>query len=717
MPKRKRRRNGNGSTLAKRRGPDRPVQSEAHARRQPNFQGSDVGEGFPFAGGFSGPLDPGIPGTPTFEGGNAARFSTDSQVNSLWTSGREVYGLLSAHVLDRLAETNDIFQAALSISQNELSGIDWGFVATDAAMGQDPMIKAIIEELTEFWKMPDPINGNAFPDWIKKAYRNIQVADDLTIEPLFDFGGRVKAFPILDGKTIIPKIDKHGYRPEPPWVAYQQAIRGELKAEFAANELYYHPTDPRSDSPYGRGALEKIFTHIVTGISEWETMLQETQGDIVPRVWFETPDGWTEKQITNWVNLVNDLTKANRGKRFDPHVLPKGSKVTRVNQIVWSKEKTEWLARITCAVLGVNPTPFIAIGERATAETLETIVQDSGIQPWKNVLQGVINDMVRWGWGKHIAELVHFEWITDKTEVSLERMESLGLAQEKGWFYPWQISEQILGQEPDDGIRALPLGFSGSTAASADPFLLSSGVGESGPSLPTPEAEPTAAPELTPEPEAAAPAPGAADVSLNDLRLALEPTKAIGDTEMLNVLRGKMAELLGVPPLKPLAVQSDVQDEIEVDQAETVVEPAAASDPPPAPPAAEPIAAATWAAKSATSQNIEAGISDLRRWRHKARKYGVDSARARRFASEFIPDDVRDVVRTGLEAAAEGEEFTATDVFAIAKARLTNQRSPEIEKAIRELQKAALEMLEEQEPELAREALARYQETLVDATT
>lgn len=614
-----------------------------------DHSGPKVLEEPPFGEG--GPIKPRLPYVPQYINGNAAKADIPYGANISFFPRGEDGRLTAFGMLEAVARSNDVVGACIAYIQNNLTALDWAILPVDPKDSDDPLIMATAKEISEFFNRPNRVGNRDWPQFLHGLIDEVCITDAISIQPVFDKLGRIHSFPQIDGGTIKLLVDEFGYCPRFPEPAFQQVLKGRVEGEFVQatagskrdDQLVYKPFWPGKVWDYGRSPVERVMQHILTGIRRWTYALETYNELTLPQVYVETPDGTGPDEAFQWHNLLNDVIAASTGKRFKFLPLPPGANVREVRQPVWTRDQDEWIARVVMFGFGVNPLPLVNLMSRATADVAETIQSDTGLQPLKKMVGALITHLIGIGWGPAVGRRLKFEFVTDKTDVSIQRAQTLDLYQKNGWMKPWEIRENVLGLVPDEEIRKLPAGplpVAGQAVPTADqnagqgPYSQGDSMGQ----FSNPDSG---------EPAPAIPSgPVASDITFDELTLAMERLKAFGDEVMVNNLRDVMARRLGLPAPAPLSIASEVQDQIAVETK--------TPDP---------------------TQVPKAEVEELSKWRRMVKRAGAKTKRAGEFESEILSKQTIAMVRAGLPLCESDRDID--DLFSLAKSSRAHKREGE----------------------------------------
>ena len=205
--------------------------------------------------------------------------------------------------LRALAESHDITRLAIETRKDQIEKHEWIIKSRDE---RHPAVDAAIriEQLTEFWRMPD--GEQPFATWLREALEDVLVLDAPAFEVRRNRGGDVIGLDVVDGSTIKVLVDDTGRRPRPPAPAYEQVIHGRPWRLLSDAELIYLPRNRRPHKAYGFSPVEQIVVTVNIGLRRQFMQLQHfTEGNVPPGL-LSAPDGWNAEQIhqfQDWFEL------------------------------------------------------------------------------------------------------------------------------------------------------------------------------------------------------------------------------------------------------------------------------------------------------------------------------------------------------------------------------------------------------------------------------
>jgi hypothetical protein len=182
--------------------------------------------------------------------------------------------------LRALAESHDITRLAIETRKDQIEKHEWIIKSRD---GRHPAPDAAIriEQLTEFWRVPD--GEQPFATWLREALEDVLVLDAPAFEIRRNRGGDIIGLDVVDGSTIKVLVDDTGRRPRPPAPAYEQVIHGRPWRLLSDAELIYLPRNRRPHKAYGLSPVEQIVVTVNIGLRRQFMQLQHfTEGNVPP---------------------------------------------------------------------------------------------------------------------------------------------------------------------------------------------------------------------------------------------------------------------------------------------------------------------------------------------------------------------------------------------------------------------------------------------------
>lgn len=261
--------------------------------------------------------------------------------------------LVPFETLRNAAEGIDIIRKCIQVNKTKLSGLKWDIVLSDDASEKiakekgGSRARALVsarddfdKDITrcrEFMEMPDRANGTLFVDWIGMALEEQQVLDAIAIYPLKTVGGDLHSLQIVDGATIKPLIDDNGFKPQPPFPAFQQILYGLPRSEFSAaipdekadgvftaSEMIYLVRNQRTWTNYGLPPVEQALSagDIYLRRQQWVRM-EFTEGS-VPQMLFKADTSFTPQQVQDYEDILNNQLSGQTAERVRMKIITAG---------------------------------------------------------------------------------------------------------------------------------------------------------------------------------------------------------------------------------------------------------------------------------------------------------------------------------------------------------------------------------------------------------
>jgi hypothetical protein len=337
--------------------------------------------------------------------------------------------------------------------KNGVKSRKWAIVPEDPDQLKTGRFDKAIQDLTQYWKRPDPQNRQTFDLWVSNLLEASFTWDAATLMrwPTRD-GKGIACHRLIDGSTITPKVDSLGNIPLPPAPAYQQIIKGIPLTEYDADRMLYLVRNPRPDSPYGMSEVEWLLICVNIALRrDTSDLLHWTSGNI-PYGFGELPEDWTPEQIAEWGQVWDDMLAGDQIERSKIKWGPHGMNFKEFQQRNKGSEDWkfyEWSARRTCAIFGVAPTAYAGQTNRATAETAEEAQGELAEEPLCQWFEQIITTEIQTVQGQ--SELC-FKFVTEKQHNELETAQA-----NKERIFSGQISlDSVLNDAGEEEIGIPP---------------------------------------------------------------------------------------------------------------------------------------------------------------------------------------------------------------------------------------------------------------------
>jgi hypothetical protein len=313
---------------------------------------------------------------------------------------------------------------------------------------------------TDFFASPD--KDHSFDEWIRMLLDQVIVYDAPAIYLRPTRGGELYSMEILDGSKISPKIGPDGRVPTPELgPGYQQVLKGLPAVDYVKPvprgmkvptdpagmpfpELLYKPRNPRVDSVYGFGPVEQVITIINIALRREEYFAGYYTHGSTPDLLLSVPKEWNPDQIAKFQIWFDGLLLGNLQTRRGARFVPDGVKIIDTKERVLTDQTDEWLTRIMCYALGLNPMPFLKMMNKGQEKTHHDEAMAEGFEPWLEWTASLFTWTLafKFGW-RDLA----FMWAEDEETDELQRAQIEKLHVDGKIYHPDEIRAKR-GDEP-----------------------------------------------------------------------------------------------------------------------------------------------------------------------------------------------------------------------------------------------------------------------------
>lgn len=305
--------------------------------------------------------------------------------------------------LRALADNYDLLRLVIETRKDQMSKMKWTIKPRGAGKTDD----ARCRQASDFFQFPD--REHSWEDWLRMILEDLLVTDAPAIYPRKTRGGALYALEPMDGTTIKRVLDGAGRTPQPPEPAYQQMLKGMPAVDYTRDELIYRPRNPRTHKVYGFSPVEQVVMTVNIALRRQLHQLEYYRSGSVPDALAGVPADWQPDQIKQfqdyWDLLMEGDSAAQRRLKFVPGELAKNFKETK--QPPLKDVYDEWLARVVCFAFSIEPTPFVAQVNRATAETAREQSLAEGLAPLQSWVKVLVDGVL----AKHMGMAdLHFCW-------------------------------------------------------------------------------------------------------------------------------------------------------------------------------------------------------------------------------------------------------------------------------------------------------------------
>lgn len=309
-----------------------------------------------------------------------------------------------------LADACDVLRLVIESRKDQLAKIEWTIKPIDDKVEPD----ARCQEVLEFMHMPDKENN--WTDWLRMMLEDMFVVDAASIYVRPTLAGRPYSFELVDGATVLRKIDARGRTPAVPEVAYQQVFKGMPAVDYTSDELIYAPRNKRTHKVYGYSQVEQIIMTVNTALRRSIYQLQYYTEGSTPDLMFSVPSTWNPDQVRNFKLWWDEVLLGNTGARRGTMFVPDGISQVNTKEAILKDEYDEWLARIVCYAFSVSPGPFVKEQNRATAATAADEAHKEGLLPAMMWVKNTINLLI---WKTFGYKDITFDWKVEEATNAL----------------------------------------------------------------------------------------------------------------------------------------------------------------------------------------------------------------------------------------------------------------------------------------------------------
>lgn len=339
-----------------------------------------------------GPLNPMAPTAPPEVAGRIFDFPSGYNLNQV----ARAYEPIGFPELRALGDAYDVLRLIIETRKDQMSALDWNVQPRDPERAKKSKRKedARQRKIEDFILRPDRVHY--WDTWLRMLLEDMFVLDAATCWVRRTRGGELYGLEPLDGATIKRVIDDWGRTPDPPTPAYQQILKGFPAVDYTADEIIYAPRNVRTNKVYGYSPVEQIIVTVNIALRRQIFQLQYyTEGNI-PEALIGVPETWTPGQIADFQAWWDSVLEGNTAQRRHAKFVPGGVAKTFVptKQEDQKQMYDEWLARICCFCFSISAEPFVAMMNRATAETSQTRSLKEGLAPTKLWVKQFVDDVI-----------------------------------------------------------------------------------------------------------------------------------------------------------------------------------------------------------------------------------------------------------------------------------------------------------------------------------
>jgi hypothetical protein len=321
-------------------------------------------------------------------------------------------GQIDFATLKALADGYDVLRGLIERVKDKICTRAWHILPIEKHEKVDYRCRM----LEEFFQYPD--KRRTWQDWSRRLLEQVIVYDAPAIYIRPTLGGDVYSLEVMDGSMFSMKIGPDGEPPMPDMgPAYQQVIKRGLPAvdyimpvpkglpvpkDQDGNpypELLYKPRNPRVGQMYGMGPVEQMITTVNIALQRETSLLSFYTHGATPDLIFSVPETWTSAETKDFKTWWDSVLSGNVPERRGTQFVPFGVKPLNVKEGLLTDETDQWLIRIMCFFMGLNPMPFIKQMNRGQEQTHHEEAMQEGLAPWQAYFTDLIGHLIRLKWG------------------------------------------------------------------------------------------------------------------------------------------------------------------------------------------------------------------------------------------------------------------------------------------------------------------------------
>lgn len=250
-----------------------------------------------------------------------------------------------------------------------------------------------IKKARKLFKKPDGEHG--FKSWLRMIVEEICVIDHLCILPVRNLKGDIFQFRLIDGDTILKRIDKNGNRPLGNSIAYQQKIKGVIVNDFTASDLFVYGRNPTVNRVYCTSPVEMLVHTINVALRRSTFQLNYyTEGNIPDMLLRVTAKDMDDEKVARFQRYFDLLLTGDLKRRRRVRFIPETADPIYPQQDVLKDEFDEWLMRIITYFFGSSPNHFVRNLNRAVSESQYEQSNEEGLTSYKETLKEIIDELL-----------------------------------------------------------------------------------------------------------------------------------------------------------------------------------------------------------------------------------------------------------------------------------------------------------------------------------
>ena len=399
------------------------------------------------------PLQPIAQGPDQFAAGRPWDYPVGYNTRVMPRDGQPV----SFAMLKNFAVGYDLLAVMIDRIKGKVVSQQWSIGPKDEKKGKPDKRST---EVQKFFDRPDKEHN--FDEWCRMLLDQVIMYDAPAIWLRPTRGGDLYSLELLDGSMITPKIGPDGRIPSADMgPGYQQVIKGLPAVDyikplprgiappldpsgFPYPELFYRPRNPRVDSLYGYGPVEQMITTISIALRREAFLLSFYTDGSTPDLLLSVPKEWNPDQIARFQGWFDAKLMGNLPARRGATFVPDGVKVVDTKEGALTDETDQWLVRIMCFALGLNPMPFIKQMNKGQEKTHHDEAAAEGFEPWLEWTANQFTNIIELKFG---YDDICFRWKEDEETDQFQRAQIEQIMVNAKIYHPDEIRQQR-GDEP-----------------------------------------------------------------------------------------------------------------------------------------------------------------------------------------------------------------------------------------------------------------------------
>ena len=310
--------------------------------------------------------------------------------------------------LRAFADACDLVRLVIETRKDQMERQRWTVKPRDPILRRNASkrpaeMQGRIDAVVALLRRPDGFTS--WKGWIRGLLEDMFVIDAATLYCQRTRGGKLLALHQLDGGTIKRVIDDWGRTPQPfrgadgamiypP--AYQQVLKGLPAVDYSTRDIIYRPRNIRPHKVYGYSPVQQILLTVQIALRRQLWMLDYYTEGSIPDAIAGAPANWTVQQLKQFqdywdAEFTGDLGKRRRLK-FAPSDIVKNFHETKEPE--QKNAFDEWLARVICYAFSVSPMALISMMNRATGQQHSDEAQEEGLEPTKEWVKDLADDVI-----------------------------------------------------------------------------------------------------------------------------------------------------------------------------------------------------------------------------------------------------------------------------------------------------------------------------------